>query len=397
MRKRTMRLFCLILAAVLLMPLVYDDAQATARSWTFNQYEWQYYMIHSGYYEAAASVTVTEGVVPQGMSVLIEQKIESAVFAGSATSYGNFFFVVRVDCLSGDWYSYEVNALVQQQQIIDAYTPPSVTKNPTSETTSVGGSVTFISRATDTDACIWYITNGSDTYECQYAPHVLDGIRVSGQGTERLTLSNVPAEINGWSVYCAFSGAGGETLSKAATITVRADEAVPSDAAPSTSSQTPGEVQPPRITRQPEGLTLAAGKTGTLRVEAEAPPGAKVYYQWYCVTDGDGWEQMVSGGTGPDAYRARKKRKCRLFCDSVVRSGKRRQCNGDLAACGCEIGTGCTDTGHRKADEQRRLDDADPSEKRYFRKGEKPDFVDRIGRHCRAFGGGSDCARALRQ
>ena len=59
MRKRTMRLFCLILAAVLLMPLVYDDAYATAFSWTFNQYEWQYYMIHSGYYEAAASVTVT--------------------------------------------------------------------------------------------------------------------------------------------------------------------------------------------------------------------------------------------------------------------------------------------------------------------------------------------------
>ena len=297
MRKRMMRLFCLILAAVLLMPLVYDDAHATAFSWTFNQYEWQYYMIHSGYYEAAASVTVTEGVVPQGMSVLIDED-QSAVFAGSATSYGNFYFVVRVDCLSGDWYSYEVNALVQQQ-IIDAYTPPSVTKNPTSETTSVGGSVTFISRATDTDACVWYITNGSDTYECQYAPHVLDGIRVSGQGTERLTLSNVPAQINGWSVYCAFSGAGGETLSKAATITVRADEAVPSDAAPSTSSQTPGEVQPPRITRQPEGLALAAGKTGTLRVEAEAPPGAKVYYQWYCVTDGDGWEQMVSGGTGP--------------------------------------------------------------------------------------------------
>lgn len=116
----------------------------------------------------------------------------------------------------------------------------SITKHPTGETVEPGDSAIFIARADHDSQIIWHAVKPDGTvYDVTAAPdYTSSSLSVSGQGTETLTLSNIPLSMNGWSVECEFVGANGSrAVSNRAKVTV--NEVVATAKPTNTPSPTP--------------------------------------------------------------------------------------------------------------------------------------------------------------
>lgn len=99
----------------------------------------------------------------------------------------------------------------------------SITKNPTGETVTEGENAVFIARADHAEEIVW-IAVSPDTktvYELDKAPDAFEGLKVDGQGTEKLTLSSIPYAMDGWRIQCYFTGNGGPAYTKGAYLTVK--------------------------------------------------------------------------------------------------------------------------------------------------------------------------------
>lgn len=103
---------------------------------------------------------------------------------------------------------------------------PTVIKDPGGETVDKGGWASFVSTATYATECCWYFRSedGNTVFKSTEASAKFPGLTTDGDNTERLNIYGIPYELNGWGVYCCFSGNGGSVNSKAATITVRGAE-----------------------------------------------------------------------------------------------------------------------------------------------------------------------------
>ena len=95
-----------------------------------------------------------------------------------------------------------------------------VTKSPTSESVPYGGAAIFIARADYDTSITWYIANSdaSVIYNVSDAPAHIQGLVVYGQGTETLTLCEIPSWMNGWQVQAGFTGKDGPVYSDVAHI-----------------------------------------------------------------------------------------------------------------------------------------------------------------------------------
>ena len=99
-----------------------------------------------------------------------------------------------------------------------------VTKSPYGETVVPGGSTYFVSRANNATSIKWTLVNwdASVIYDAADAPYYFPGVRVSGQGTETLSFSNIPSSMNAWRVQAEFGGPGGSAWSDLAYLYVSA-------------------------------------------------------------------------------------------------------------------------------------------------------------------------------
>lgn len=105
-----------------------------------------------------------------------------------------------------------------------------VTKAPYSENVPVGGSCMFISYAANSTSVTWTLVNwnASVIYNLSDGPYYFPGLRVSGQGSSTITLSNVPESMNGWRVQACFTGNNGPVYSDFAYIWTYYPKCVPS-------------------------------------------------------------------------------------------------------------------------------------------------------------------------
>ncbi|MBR1972035.1 MAG: hypothetical protein IKA16_01205 [Oscillospiraceae bacterium] len=93
---------------------------------------------------------------------------------------------------------------------------PKVTKDPTDETINEGEEVVFVAKADYAQRYSWKLVapDGKET-SCTQAPEAFEGLKVTGADTERITLSNVPAQLDGYQIYCEFQGGTTVTGGKA--------------------------------------------------------------------------------------------------------------------------------------------------------------------------------------
>ena len=151
------------------------------------------------------------------------------------------------------------------------YTPdawaPSVTKQPAPEEVNEGGSATFTVAGLYVAAYEWCLErpDGSDWFNLKNIAEVFPTLQYSGNETDTLVLSNIPAEMDGWRAFCMLWSVGhiSRIRSAAAPVVVyrsgtgkaAAPEAVPTEeiaATPApTSTPKPTPVPTPKPTPAP--------------------------------------------------------------------------------------------------------------------------------------------------
>lgn len=99
---------------------------------------------------------------------------------------------------------------------------PRVTKSPTGETVNVGGSCSFVARYEDAIWAEWHFVS-PDGWDIVYteAAFQFPTLEIVDGFASTMRLRNIPAELNGWRVYCRFSNNVGATNTLSALITVR--------------------------------------------------------------------------------------------------------------------------------------------------------------------------------
>lgn len=181
---------------------------------------------------------------------------------------------------------------------------PTITKDPTGETVTEGGSAIFIARADNAKSIVWRFisADGVTTYDYTQVRSAFPSLGISGGDTETLTLTSIPYELNGWKAACLFKGESGDVVSAGALITV---------------NQT--EVRQPTITRQPTGAEMKIGDdTGfTMSVSATAPNGGMLSYQWYTSSTGDNTSLTPIDGATAATYRPIQATGTKYYCVAV--------------------------------------------------------------------------------
>ncbi len=85
-----------------------------------------------------------------------------------------------------------------------------ITKNPSDEVRSAGGTAWFVSGASGYTALNWKFMSPNGTeYSVQEFRNRFPYVTVDGEHTTNLTLRNLGTDMNGWGVFCSFSSNNG--------------------------------------------------------------------------------------------------------------------------------------------------------------------------------------------
>lgn len=197
-----------------------------------------------------------------------------------------------------------------------------VTKHPTGETVDAGGEACFVARASGAESTEWFIVNysGGISFTCSEAPAYFNGLIVYGLGSEMLTLSGIPASLNGFYVQAKFTGGGQTVWSDKALLTVNPVAAMPQPlytpavptVTPFSTSQpiyvTPGPSVPVPAVPTPlvptptpaGGVIIIGGGTAPTPAPAATPApevtGIRIFYMHERdLTDEENWPTMRVG------------------------------------------------------------------------------------------------------
>ncbi len=100
--------------------------------------------------------------------------------------------------------------------------PVIVTKNPTSESLTIGGRTWFIAHAENAWSLTWQLIDPyGEVYSLESAMAVNPGLQLEALEGDTIAVSNVPITLNGWGVQARFDGDGNFAVTEPAYIYVR--------------------------------------------------------------------------------------------------------------------------------------------------------------------------------
>ena len=98
---------------------------------------------------------------------------------------------------------------------------PVITKNPTSESLSVGGRTWFIAHADNATRIFWLMLSPEgEYYTLEDAMALHPGLELEALEEDTLALRNVPLSLNGWAAVARFDGSGTYVVTSPAYVTV---------------------------------------------------------------------------------------------------------------------------------------------------------------------------------
>ena len=100
---------------------------------------------------------------------------------------------------------------------------PKVTKSPTGESVKAGEGATFVAKHENAIWAVWHFVSPDGSRDIPYtdAAKEFPKLQIINGDKGTMKLQNIPAELNGWKVYCAFRNNVGTTNTAAAAITVQ--------------------------------------------------------------------------------------------------------------------------------------------------------------------------------
>ena len=105
---------------------------------------------------------------------------------------------------------------------------PKVTKSPTDETVNESGACYFVAKYEDAIWAEWHFVSPDGSRDLVYtdAASVFPTLEIVNGYSSAMQLKSIPANLNGWKVYCRFSNNIGATNTSTATITVNGQQPV---------------------------------------------------------------------------------------------------------------------------------------------------------------------------
>ena len=99
---------------------------------------------------------------------------------------------------------------------------PTPVKQPTGERVEIGGWASFVVSSTYTESREWFFESpdGGQSIPAADAASKWPLVTVSGQDSDRLLVHNIPAEMNGWKVYCRHWSVGHQNYADSARATI---------------------------------------------------------------------------------------------------------------------------------------------------------------------------------
>lgn len=167
---------------------------------------------------------------------------------------------------------------------------PTIFKHPTTENVEEGELASFVAMASYADTYEWTATSpdGKTTCKCEDLPDRFPGVTIGGDGKEKMNIRNVPAEMDGWTVKCTFSGPGGSAVSNAASIKVKLPETPKPTATP---APTPKPSATPKPTAAPEASAKPGSTEGHIHEFADS-------WSWDAQNH---WHECACGENGQEA------------------------------------------------------------------------------------------------
>ncbi|MBR6668062.1 MAG: hypothetical protein IKL25_06840 [Clostridia bacterium] len=97
--------------------------------------------------------------------------------------------------------------------VAQAASVPEVITHPEPQIVIEGGKCTFTAAGKGHTGITWRLRSpdGSEDFPFTDAPKHFSGLKVSGKNSNKLTLSKIPGEMDGWLVYCCYSNKAGKT------------------------------------------------------------------------------------------------------------------------------------------------------------------------------------------
>ncbi len=281
-----------------------------------------------------SSYTIASGRLPSG--VLLNNDDTKIYISGSAGEAGSFPCGLNITTAEGTLsITFTLNVIAPTPTptaapVITAAptatpvptTAPKITKHPTGETVEVGGTAKFIARAENATSFVWRIVSAdtTNTVLAQDAPGYFGSVKVSGLDSEMLVLSNIPKNMDGWSVECKFTGPGGTSFTNGAVIRVATAANTNNTNKPTATTAPSGTVKAATISAQPKGVEAQVGNNATLSVTAASPDGGKLSYQWYSSTT-DSRANIVSiAGATDSSYTPPQTEGVTYYCVAVTNS-----------------------------------------------------------------------------
>ncbi len=101
---------------------------------------------------------------------------------------------------------------------------PVVTKSPTDETVTEGGSCYFVARYRDATWAVWHFVSPDGSRDLTYeeAQDEFSSMEIIDGMYSTMLLKNIPLAASGWSVYCRYSNRAGFVDTNRALLTVTA-------------------------------------------------------------------------------------------------------------------------------------------------------------------------------
>lgn len=245
----------------------------------------------------------------------------------------------------------EASTPVQTAPPTQTNQPPVITKNPTGETVDVGGTAQFVARADGATSFVWRIVSAdtTNTVTANEASNYF-GVTVSGQDTERLTLSNIPKSMNGWAIECKFTNAAGSSYTTGAILTVKGGSSSSGSNSNTTTNNsssgntnsgtntgsntntnnntnsntgtngdaaTNADLETPSIVTQPKAAQLQPGERTTLSVVANTPASGVLTYQWYVSDTNNMSDAKAIDGANSANYTPTQTEGTKYYCVGV--------------------------------------------------------------------------------
>lgn len=147
---------------------------------------------------------------------------------------------------------------------ITVYDKIKITKSPGGENVEEGGSCNFTAHANNYKTVEWYFEKGSSKIAASEAAGVFKGLKISGTSSEKLRLSNIPAEMNGWKIFCVFKTPGESKSSKSCSLKVTAKKGTKPTAMPTSAPTEISEPTPAASSGNASGEPFSSETAGTL-------------------------------------------------------------------------------------------------------------------------------------